>query len=69
MAVRSSTPAVVAADHRRCGGRNRGSRAVLGAVAAGKLAVVCAGDAWSLSAWQRSGAQLLTDSLVVASMV
>ena len=56
---------MVVADRRDLCGRNRQPRPV----AAGKLAVVCGGNAWSLSALQRDEIYLMTDSLVVRSMV
>ena len=46
LAERSSPPAVVAADRRDLCGRSDEDRPA----AAGKLAVVCGGNAWSLSA-------------------
>ena len=65
MANASTSPAVVVLDQLRCDGSSRAGRAA----AAAKDPVVCGGHGRILCCAQRDEAQLVTDSLVVASMV
>ena len=65
MANASTSPAVVVLDQLRCDGSSRAGRAA----AADKDPVVCGGHGRILCCAQRDEIYLMTDSLVVASMV